>query len=116
MGQILPAFPVQPQHTARVTLGDAEFTVRLTWRARTASWYIDLYDADGAELLVGRRVSARGSLWLGMRVPGLPDGELFVSGLDGYARNDLGGKVEIVYYPRAEITPEPADPGFVVRA
>lgn len=116
MGQILPAFPILPQHTARVTLGEDEYTVRLTWRERTASWYMDLYDADGAALLLGRRLAARGSLWFGMRVPGLPDGELFVSGLDGYARADLGSKVEVVFYPRAEVTPDPVDPGYVIRA
>lgn len=115
MGQILPAFPVLPQHEFRVVMGAAEFAVRLTWRARPACWYMDLYAADGTALLLGRRLSAQGSPWHSMRVPGLPDGELFVSGLDAYARTDLGAEVQVVFYPTAELAVVPGPADFVVR-
>jgi hypothetical protein len=117
MGRILSLYPSLPQHSGRVVLDGDEYLLTFTWRERPASWYVDVYDASGVALLVGRRLAAQGAPWLGFAVPGLPAGQLFVSGLDGEPRLALGQPdgLEVVFYPDGEITPPEDDPGYVVR-
>jgi hypothetical protein len=117
MGRILAVYPTLPQQSGRVVLGGAEYLLTFTWRERPASWYVDVYDAAGAALLLGRRLAPQGAPWFGFAVPGLPDGQLFVAGLDGAPRLAMGRPdgLEVVFYAAAEITPENVDPGYVVR-
>jgi hypothetical protein len=83
----LPFFQDQPAHRYTVTLDGVQYQVRLVWRARTASWYLDLADQDGTWLLRGQRLSPGSSPQFGL-VAGGPPGVLWVFGLDPYPQQD----------------------------
>jgi hypothetical protein len=115
MASVLPAFPALPAHTMTLTLGGAQYVVRLVWRDRTQGWYFDLYGIDETPIVQGRRLSPGWGPLLGLMAP-LPSfgGQLVVVGLDRYAQADLGpGRaLQVLYITDAEIaaaTPK-ADP------
>ena len=107
MGQIVNVFPEQPSLRQSLTLGDAQYSLRLTWRDRTAAWYADLWTADGTAVWLGQRVSPGWALGGGLQPEGKPDGALLVRGPADYSRYDLGSTVQIVFYPADEL-PEAA--------
>lgn len=95
----LPVFPEKPCHRYVVTIGEARYQVSLTWRARTQSWYLDLYQQDGTPVALGRRVSPGYGPLASLLPVGKPTGELFVGGaLDPYRQGDLGGEVTLEHY------------------
>lgn len=108
MGQIVAVYPDQPSFTQTITLGAAQFQLRLTWRNRLGAWYADLWTAAGVEVWLGQRVSPGWPLGHKLAAEGAPDGHLFVRGPPEYSRADLGSSVQIVFYATDEI-PEPAD-------
>jgi hypothetical protein len=103
MGLALSTFPNLPASRQTVTLESTQYRVRLTWRHRCQGWYFDLWTLDGTPLLLGRRLSAGWGPNLGLIVENGPTGFLLVRGLDGYAREDLGDSVQLVYYTAAEL-------------
>jgi hypothetical protein len=117
MGQILTFRPQLPADQQAVTLGDATFTLQLTWRDRSAAWYADLWTAAGDAIWLGARVTPGWPLGGGLIAEGAPDGLLLVRGPSDYERADLGGSVQIVFYPTDEL-PDAAveDDGIVVAA
>jgi|SRR5688572_24228474 len=97
-----------PAHRQTVPLEGALYEVRLVYRERTGAWYLDLWDADGNELLRGRRLSPNSSPQLGMITDG-PPGALFAVGRP--ARSEI----ELWYLDAAECVPvEQEDTGLVV--
>lgn len=112
----LPAFPDQPEHTYTIALDGTTYRVRLVWRARSASWYLDLYAEDGTALLLGRRVSAGWAPVASAR-EGMPPGLVYALGLDGYAQLDLGAALRLLYLSGADLpapAPSAEDPRAVV--
>lgn len=107
MGQIVTVFPEQPAFRQSLTLGDEQFSLRLTWRDRTAAWYADLWAADGTPVWLGQRLSPSWALGLGLAPAGKPDGLFIVRGPDNYDRLDLGNTLQLVFYPTDEL-PEPS--------
>ena len=103
MGQILTVFPAQPSFRQTVTLGELQFSLRLTWRHRLQAWYGDLFAANGDEIWLGQRVSPGWGLSLGLNPDGQPDGPMLIRGPGDYNRSDFGSTVEIVFYTNAEI-------------
>jgi hypothetical protein len=102
--------PALAQQRQTVTLGDALYDVRLTWRERLRGWYLDLYDADGALLVGERRVEPGwGPLW-GLAIEGAPTVALVVIGPTPYRREDLGASLQILIVSADEI-PQSADAG-----
>lgn len=98
--------PALAQHRQTVTLGDALYDVRLTWRERLRGWYLDLYDADGALLVGERRVEPGwGPLWA-LAIEGAPSVALVVIGPTPYRREDLGGALQIVIVGADELPPD----------
>lgn len=81
-----------------MALDGVQYEVRLVWRARTASWYLDLADEDGVWLLRGRRLSPGSSPQAGMIVGG-PPGALAVVAADPYDR----AEIELWYLDAAEL-------------
>jgi hypothetical protein len=94
----LPFTPDYPAQRYTVALDGAQYDLRLVWRARTASWYLDLADASGTWLLRGRRLSSGASPQFGL-VNGGPPGALWVFGPDPYPRDGI----ELFYATRAEL-------------
>jgi hypothetical protein len=103
MGQILTVHPTIPAERQTVTLGGARYDLRLTWRDRTASWYADLWDATGAPIWLGQRVTPGWGLGTGLVVAGEPDGIFVVRGPSDFERLDLGAAVKIAFYPTSEL-------------
>ncbi len=110
MGQIIATYPEQPCFTQTVKLGDAQFSLRLTWRERLGAWYADLWTAAGDAVWLGQRVSPGWPLGHGLGAEQGPDGHLYVRGPSEYSRFDLGSSVQIVFYATDEI-PETEDSG-----
>lgn len=94
----LPFFHDLPAHRYTVALDGAQYEVRLTYRDRTASWYLDLWDSSGAAVVLGRRLSPGWSPQ-GFVTSSGPPGLLFVFGKDPYARDEI----ELWYVTAAEL-------------
>lgn len=100
----LPAYPDIAEHEYYVTLEGVEYLVRLTWRERQASWYMDLLIPPDTPVAVGRRLSPGWGPVLGWRVEHRPEGELLVVGPSPYQRDDLGDTLHLYYLPEDEWT------------
>lgn len=98
MPERMPFFHDVPSHRYTVTLDGVQYEVRLVYRARTASWYIDLLDEDGVELVLGRRLSPSWSPVSGVITDG-PPGKIVAFGDDPYDRFEI----ELWYFTAAEI-------------
>lgn len=99
MPQKLPFFHDFPQHTYTVALDGVQYELGLTYRERTASWYLDLWDEQGAALLRGRRLSPNWSPQAGV-ITGGPPGLLAAFGRDPYDRYEI----ELFYFSESELT------------
>lgn len=108
MGRLIAGFPAVPSHIQTVTLGGRQYRIRCTYRERTASWYVDLFDRDGNPIATGRRMSPGWALLSAVGLPGAPEGVLYVRGADGYSRDELGRSLRLVFYPTSEL-PAPPD-------
>ncbi len=101
--QIIPGVPAEPSHGYPITLDGIVYTPVQTWRDRTQSWYLDLYDSSGALIAGGRRLSpGRYPVHVfGLDIPG----EFIVGGSDGFERYDLGvqGGLTLEYVPAASL-------------
>jgi hypothetical protein len=103
----LPFFPDVPAQRYTVALDGVQYEARLVYRARTASWYLDLAGPDGVWLLRGQRLSPGASPQFGLIGEG-PPGVLFLFGADPYDR----AGVELLYFSVDELeaaVPPPAD-------
>lgn len=110
MGQILKGFPSLPSFTQTVILGDQEYVIRFTWRARTSSWYFDLWTVDSVPVIAGRRMSPDWSPLIGLALDNQPTGFLFVRGPGLYVRDDLGTDLLLIRYADDELPPVVPDP------
>lgn len=105
----IPVDPSRPSQIFDIVLAEVRYRMRLTWRERTASWYIDLLDGETeAPILVGRRVAPGFTPWRPKR-EGMPEGVLYVRGNDGYSRYDLGDSLQLVFYETSELPAAAAD-------
>ena len=97
-------FPQFSQFTITMVLGPTKLTLRMTYRERTLSWYLDIYELNGTPLLLGRRLSAN---WIPMYgyayLLGLIEGVLVVRGLEGYEQKDLGKTLILEYIPEQDL-------------
>lgn len=80
-----------------VTLDGVEYRLRVRWSEPRRAWFADLYDADGQDIEVGRRLSPGYAPFLGQRGRRGPPGLFLVDGLDGYRQADLGSALQIYY-------------------
>jgi uncharacterized protein DUF6983 len=102
MPEQLPFHPEQPSHRYTMPLDGVQYDIRLTYRERTSSWYLDLWDENGRPLVLGRRLSPNWGPTVGVLTAG-PPGKLFVFGEDPYARDEI----ELWYFTAAELAAEP---------
>jgi hypothetical protein len=111
----LPVFPGLPQSIYTITLAGTRFRVRLTWRERTASWYLDLLAQDGTRIVSGRRLVAKGMPLVGLLPEGGPDGQFYVDAVNITRREQLGADAFLLFYPTADLpTQTQLDEGFRV--
>lgn len=97
-----------PSQRYRTTVSGVEYFVRLVYRDRTESWYMDLYDAAGDPIVFGRRLAPG---WAPMMRSGVgagrtPPGAFVVeAGPDGPV---------LLYFDPSEFPAKPVSPFNVV--
>lgn len=113
----IQVFTDLPEHTQAVIFGEGqddavELEVRLVYRTRTASWYMDLRQLDGTAIVLGRRITPTWAPLGGLALEGIPrDLLVIVTGPDDAVRDDLGvpsdptKRMFIELVPRDEFPP-----------
>jgi hypothetical protein len=102
-----------PVYDFTVELGDAEYRYVLTYRERQDGWYIDLYDADDAALLTGKRIAVGvAPLWRHEK-DGIPEGQILVidradTDVDP-TYEDMGYRVQLAWVPTEDIPDSTTD-------
>jgi hypothetical protein len=94
----MPFFHDYPAHRYQVALDGVVYEIRLTYRQRTSSWYLDLWDEQGNEIVKGRRLSPNWSPQGGMVTDG-PPGLLVAFGRDPYDRYEI----DLFYFTEEEL-------------
>lgn len=115
----LPLYPDEPAFSYAIQLDGVTYRLSYHWEERTASWYVDLADAEGVPLVSGIRLDHRKNLWGRYKADArLPAGNaLCFSMNDDAARptfESLGRATVIVYYEQGEVVSDPpvTDPPF----
>jgi len=103
MPKVLQTFPDLDRHTQEVRLDGEPYRVRLTWRARPRAWYLDLFEADGTPIALGRRLSPQSLPLLAGPLEGAPPGTFIVRGPARYQRQALGETLLVIYYAEGEL-------------
>lgn len=96
-----------PHFTVQVQLDNATFNLEVRWNQRSTTWYLHLNDAQGNPILMGRKICLGMPIWIRFRNAALPIGQLAAIDTSGQdiepGINDLGGRVQLVYTPAAEL-------------
>jgi len=110
MPLVFSTFPELPASRQTVELEGDVYELRLHWQRRNQAWYCDLAVADGEQLFSGARISPRFGPTVGVRIDGLPPGQILAAGQDPYRRKDLGSGLFLLYATPeelAEFAPQP---------
>jgi hypothetical protein len=94
--------------TQRMTLDGLSYTLDFAWNGREEAWYLGIYDATGAPLVLSRKIVTNRPLLKRLRfITGLPAGELFASDpsgqIDAAGYDELGTAVKLIYFERVEL-------------
>lgn len=100
--QVIRTFPEFPRNSQTVALGNRNFRLRFTYRGRTDSWYLDVFDVQNNPIVLARRITAFWSPLFGVVDDEIP-GVLFVVGPDDANRFDLGGRLKLLFVPFADL-------------
>lgn len=114
MAKILPPEDIitqEPIHDYWVELSGVLYRLRIHYKERQDSWYLDIRDADDAALVLGRRISTDNAILAKYRVEGLPPGLLILMDTTG-ARSECTyedlGRSHLLAYLEPEEIPAPA--------
>lgn len=114
MPEQIATFQEFPQFSQQVVIGGVEMRLRITYRSRLASWYLDAFDLDDAPIVTGRRLSPGFVPMLGLALetidpPALPEDVVwYVVGPADYVREDLGDTLGLFIIDRADLPATPA--------
>ena len=107
---VLPTEQGASAFSQRVTLDGVSFTLDMNWNGREGAWYLSLYDAAGAALLLSRKLSTNSPILRRFRfVDGLPAGELIAQDFSdsipyaGYDEIGPGRGVTLRYFDASEV-------------
>jgi hypothetical protein len=109
MANKIATFQEQPQFSQQLVVGGVEMRLRITYRQRLASWYVDALDLDDTRIATGRRLSPGFLPFLGLALetidpPALPEDVIwYVVGPTDYAREDLGDTLGLIVFDLDEI-------------
>lgn len=112
--QEVHTFPQFSSFSLTMELGPTKLFLRMTYRERTQSWYLDVRELNDTPVVLGRRISARYMLTL--TYPELSEliaGELYAMGLDGGTQQDLGKTLKLWFIPEEDFwffQPDISDP------
>lgn len=109
--QVLPLRTDAPRYSIRVELDSLRYQFSFEWNDRAASWFFDLDDSNGDRLLSTVRVSTDWPLLDRFRFDSrVPRGVLVAIDTQKTdydpAREDLGARVQLIYYPLADVPAE----------
>ncbi|NOT72464.1 MAG: hypothetical protein HOP09_14680 [Hyphomicrobium sp.] len=104
----IPIVTELPAQKFQIVLDGVQYTLRLTWKDRTASWYLDVYGPQGESIALGRRLSA-GYAPLAGAVTNGPPGLLAVTGTEPASRHETQ-----LFYFQVDELPAAALSGLVV--
>lgn len=101
----------RPVYDYTVDLDAVTYRIRLTFRERPASWYLDLWTSADEPLLLGKRLSVNTALLTDYQIAGLPPGEIML--VDMEAEDDqaaveadfdsLGYRHLLTYFDAADL-------------
>lgn len=108
--QIIPLRTDSPRYSIRTELDGARYVIDLEWNDRAEAWFLAVADGEGVRLVESVRVVIDFPLLDAYSNAALPPGVLFAvdstnADLDP-GRADLGDRVQIIYFPIADIPPE----------
>lgn len=92
------------------TLGDVQFGFEVRWNSRDEAWYLDMYDADGVEMVMGMKIVL--GTYLGRRSvhPWFAENVLAVIDTTLEERDagfdDLGTRIQVRHWPVADLIQE----------
>jgi hypothetical protein len=93
-------------YSFQVELEGSAYGFELRWNERDFGWYMSLFDVEGNPLITARRVVLDLPMLIRQKLAGLPPGQLIAIDTAGTGvepgLNDLGGRVQLVYYDSAE--------------
>lgn len=49
--------PELPRYTTTLRMAGRTWTLRMSWNSRTNGWYMDAFDEEGTEAILGERIS-----------------------------------------------------------
>lgn len=108
MAVILPCRTDINHYDMQVVLDGVAYTLEFHWSYREESWFLDVKTEAGDPIYVGQKVVIDWGLGRGRcRDPRFPPG--LIIAVDSTSRdenpglNDLGGRVQLLYYPAAEL-------------
>ena len=104
MPQLIPTPSTPADYRMTTSVGGVEIGLRLRWLPRARGWFVDVFDAAGNPLQVGRRVAAGTRLTSDATLPGLPAGALVWLGAgDVETQAALGVSAQLYYLSAAEV-------------
>jgi len=96
-------FPVFPAFTQDCQFGPTKLRYDMTFRERTKSWYLDIYELNGEPVMLGRRLSPRWIASLGyLDLMEKLEGVIYCMGKDTYRQEDLGEMLTVWHFPEAD--------------
>lgn len=118
---VLHTFPQFAQFSLTSQLGPTKLRLRMTYRERLQSWYLDVYTLDGLPLLLGRRLSPLWSPMFGaVALMETIGGFLLTKGVENYRQDDLGRTLFLWYVSFADLQilagnePDPLKPTITI--
>lgn len=102
----IPLFPDVPLYTERVTLDGSEYTLRFDYSGREDRFYLSVFDASGAAVRRGMKVTSNWNTLRLCQTSNRPPGVLFFSDpraadTDAPGFAELGRRVRCFYFPGA---------------
>ncbi len=83
------------------------YTFTFRWNGRDGAWFLEVGDGDGTSLVTGIKVVINCLLLGRATIAGLPGGDFIAFDTTGQAIDaafeDLGRRVQVVYFTRAEL-------------
>lgn len=94
-------------YSFQVELDAKSYGFVFRWNEREGAWYFDIYDGEGELLRAGMKVVIDFPLIVRATSKDLPPGKLFAvdtsGALDAPGLEDLGARVQVVYYEASEL-------------
>lgn len=107
MPQVIPFQAEQPYYSFATVIDSEVFVFDVRWNVREGYWYFDIRTTDDELLAGGLKLVLGVAILDKTSTPGLPDGVIICEDTSGAGvdatLDDLGVRVQVLFYSRAEI-------------